>query len=111
MKPVLCNYYVTYRCNATCSFCDIWEQPSPMIALDLSRLQFDLPETAEVSVEIIDVLGRNVLTLPAKQFEAGANRSLEINASNLASGTYLYRVLVRSVFKTVVRTGHMTLVK
>ena len=76
-----------------------------------TTLQFDLPETAEVSVEIIDVLGRTVLTLPAKQLEAGANRSLEINASNLASGTYLYRVLVRSVFKTVVRTGRMTLVK
>ncbi|TAE90870.1 MAG: radical SAM protein, partial [Bacteroidetes bacterium] len=29
--PVLCNYYVTYRCNATCHFCDIWEKPSPFI--------------------------------------------------------------------------------
>ena len=31
--PVLCNYYVTYRCNAKCSFCDIWEKPSPYITL------------------------------------------------------------------------------
>ena len=27
--PILCNYYVTYRCNAKCGFCDIWERPSP----------------------------------------------------------------------------------
>ena len=31
--PVLCNYYVTYRCNAACGFCDIWEKPSPYITL------------------------------------------------------------------------------
>ena len=37
MKPILCNYYVTYRCNAACGFCDIWEQPSPMVTLDDAR--------------------------------------------------------------------------
>jgi len=24
MKPVICNYYLTYRCNARCGFCTIW---------------------------------------------------------------------------------------
>lgn len=24
MKPVICNYYLTYRCNARCRFCRIW---------------------------------------------------------------------------------------
>ena len=24
MKPVICNYYLTYRCNARCGFCNIW---------------------------------------------------------------------------------------
>ncbi len=76
-----------------------------------TTLQFDLPATAEVSVEIIDVLGRSVLRLPAKPFEAGAKRSLEINADRLASGTYLYRVLARTATETMVRTGRMTLVK
>ena len=41
MKPVLCNYYVTYRCNAKCGFCDIWEQPSPMIAIEDARRNRD----------------------------------------------------------------------
>ena len=38
--PVLCNYYVTYRCNATCSFCDIWEKPSPYITLENAEENF-----------------------------------------------------------------------
>ena len=26
MKPLLLHYYVTMRCNARCSFCDIWRK-------------------------------------------------------------------------------------
>lgn len=55
MKPVLCNYYVTYRCNAKCGFCDIWEQPSPMISLeDAERNMRDL---RRLGVRIIDFTG------------------------------------------------------
>ena len=25
-RPILCNYYVTYRCNARCVFCDFWQR-------------------------------------------------------------------------------------
>lgn len=28
MKPVICNYYLTYRCNARCGFCSIWRDTS-----------------------------------------------------------------------------------
>ncbi len=28
MKPVICNYYLTYRCNARCPFCAIWQDRS-----------------------------------------------------------------------------------
>jgi len=54
-KPVLCNYYVTYRCNATCGFCDIWEKPSPYIDLDQARKNlFDL---RKLGVKVIDFTG------------------------------------------------------
>ncbi len=26
MKPVICNYYVTYRCDARCGYCTIWRE-------------------------------------------------------------------------------------
>ena len=36
-----------------------------------TRIQFDLPETAQVRVQIVDMLGREVMSLPAQEFEAG----------------------------------------
>ncbi|AZQ63349.1 radical SAM protein [Flammeovirga pectinis] len=53
--PVLCNYYVTYRCNAKCHFCDIWEKPSPYITLkDAEKNLIDLKK---LGVKVIDFTG------------------------------------------------------
>ncbi len=76
-----------------------------------TRIQFDLPESAQVTLQVVDMLGREVMTLPAKEFEAGANRNIEINAVNLASGTYLYRMIATGAESRYVKTGRMTLVK
>ncbi len=76
-----------------------------------TRIQFDLPENAQVQIQIVDMLGRKVITLPAQEFEAGANRSIELNAGSLASGTYLYRITAAGAEKRHVKTGRMTLVK
>ena len=62
MKPVLCNYYVTYRCNAACGFCDIWQQPSPLIELgDAAR---NLDDLRRLGVRIIDFTGGEPLLHP-----------------------------------------------
>jgi len=53
--PILCNYYVTYRCNATCSFCDIWEKPSPYVTLENVRENFK--SLKKLGVKIIDFTG------------------------------------------------------
>ncbi len=76
-----------------------------------TTIRFDLPEAAEVRVEVIDLLGRRVMEVPARQVEAGANRSLRLDAARLASGTYLYRVVAAAASETMVGTGRMTLVK
>lgn len=54
-NPVLCNYYLTYRCNATCSFCDIWERPSPYVNLESARK--NLLDLKKLGVKIIDFTG------------------------------------------------------
>ncbi|WP_299819928.1 radical SAM protein [uncultured Pontibacter sp.] len=54
-KPVLCNYYVTYRCNAKCSFCDIWEKPSPYITLE--DVHQNLLDLKRLGVQVIDFTG------------------------------------------------------
>ncbi len=53
--PVLCNYYVTYRCNASCSFCDIWEKPSPYI--NIGNVEQNLIDLKKLGVKVIDFTG------------------------------------------------------
>jgi MoaA/NifB/PqqE/SkfB family radical SAM enzyme len=53
--PVLCNYYVTYRCNARCSFCDIWEKPSPYIRQ--ADVEQNLRDLKRLGVQVIDFTG------------------------------------------------------
>ncbi len=53
--PTLCNYYVTFRCNAKCSFCDIWEKPSPYIKLD--EVEQNLKDLKKLGVKVIDFTG------------------------------------------------------
>src|SRR5688500_1874868 len=53
--PVLCNYYVSYRCNATCSFCDIWEKPSPYVTID--AVTQNLNDLKRLGVKVIDFTG------------------------------------------------------
>lgn len=54
-RPVLCNYYLTYRCNAKCSFCDIWERPSPYI--NLENAEKNLIDLKRLGVKVIDFTG------------------------------------------------------
>lgn len=76
-----------------------------------TTIRFDLPASASVSVDVFDLLGRNVMSVPSQAIQAGAARSLEIDAANLSSGTYVYRVVAESVSETMVQTGKMTLIK
>ena len=87
-----------------------WKLPEPvLIRRPGSSLIFQ--RRPQVSLQIVDMLGREVMTLPAKEFEAGANQSIELNAINLASGTYLYRMIATGAESRYVKTGRMTLVK
>ena len=54
-KPILCNYYVTYRCNASCGFCDIWEKPSPYVTLE--NVRQNLIDLKKLGVKVIDFTG------------------------------------------------------
>ena len=53
--PILCNYYVTYRCNAKCDFCDIWEKPSPYI--ELKDVKSNFLALKKLGVKVIDFTG------------------------------------------------------
>ena len=76
-----------------------------------TSIRIDLPERAAVSVAVYDLLGRQVLALPAQVLEAGAARHIAVDGSSLASGTYLYRLTAQMESARHVATGRMTLVK
>ena len=76
-----------------------------------TSIVFDLPEDATMQVAIYDLLGRQVMLLDAIEMAAGATKQIQLDASSLASGTYLYKVQARMASGSVVSTGRMTLLK
>ena len=57
-----------------------------------TTIEFDLPKTGEVSLKIFNILGEEVATLVSDRLSTGSY-SYEWNASSLASGVYIYRLI------------------
>ena len=76
-----------------------------------TSITFDLPVAAQVSVDVFDMLGRRVLSLPANSMTSGASKSIQLDASNLPSGLYLYQVRAEAETADFVSTGRMILIK
>jgi Secretion system C-terminal sorting domain len=76
-----------------------------------TNIQFDLRESATVQVTVMDMLGREMISMPAQAYAAGANHTVSVNAASLTSGMYIYRVVANSATDARVATGTMTLLK
>lgn len=63
--------------------------PNP--ATDVAHLNFNLNERAQVSVQVLDALGRVVNAISEQQFEKGAQK-ININTASLASGVYTIKL-------------------
>ena len=70
-----------------------------------THLQFDLPSSARVTVEVIDMLGRRVLTVPPVELTAGWGKQIEVDGQSLPSGHYLYRLVMYSETVNSTQTG------
>ncbi len=77
--------------NVTSGIGNLSIYPNP--ANEHTSVAFSLEKTSEVSVSIVDNLGREVYNLPTQQINAG-NVILPINTTNLASG--LYNLTIRT---------------
>ena len=64
-----------------------------------TTIEFDLPKSSEVTLKVFNVLGEEVTTLVSDRLSAGSF-SYEWDASNLASGVYLYRLQAGSYVET-----------
>lgn len=56
MAPLVANYYLTYRCNARCHFCDIWSL-DPGKEADLATIIHNLKDLKRLGVKYVDFTG------------------------------------------------------
>ena len=83
--------------------------PNPLS--NTTKVVFDLPAPAQVSVTITDILGRTVKALPYKSFGVGTGHAVQINAGDLSSGVYFYTLKIVMEDKVVKRSKAMSIVR
>jgi hypothetical protein len=64
-----------------------------------ATIEYAVPEQSDVTVEVYDVLGRRVATLADGEKKAGEH-SVRLDASDLSSGTYFYRMRAEDFTQT-----------
>jgi len=88
MRPVICNYYLTYRCNARCSFCTIWrdggvpqseEAPAETVRTNLAALR-------QSGVRIVDFTGGEPLLYRELSVILAAARDLGLRTTVTSNG-------------------------
>lgn len=76
-----------------------------------TNISFSLPVAANVQIDVFNVVGQKVMTVPVQQFQAGVNQNIAINAVTLSSGIYIYRITATAGSREFIQTGKMTLLK
>ena len=64
-----------------------------------TTIDYNLPKTTHVKIEVFDILGRLIKTL-VDQEKLSGNYKVEFNASGLGSGVYFYRLQAGSLTET-----------
>ncbi len=70
------------------------EQNYPNPFNPTSVIRFGVPNTAEVQLEVFDVLGRKVMTLINNETKQAGRYNVQFEARNLATGMYIYRLVI-----------------
>lgn len=76
-----------------------------------TRLVFDLPWPARVTVEVLDLTGRRVLTVSTESLAAGWEHSIELSGATLSSGLYLYHLIVASPEGSLTHMGRFVRIR
>ena len=77
----------------------------------MTYVLLDLPARAVVNGEVIDLLGRRMLSVGPVTIHAGAMRRIEVDFGGKAAGVYLYRIVANTGDKEYIQTGKMMYVR
>ena len=77
----------------------------------LTNIGFDLPEQAEVRLQVFDIVGRLVKSMDVGSRFAGPAQVIRFDGSRLASGTYFYVLNARTERNVMSQSGTMILLK
>ena len=75
------------------------------------RIHFDLPYSARVYLEIVDLLGKCVREVFAGEVGAGFDASISVDSQGLSSGVYLYRLTAQSDVGTFTNSGKFIVIR
>ncbi|MCY4170216.1 MAG: spondin domain-containing protein [Bacteroidetes bacterium] len=82
--------------------------PNPF--MNNANLWFDLPETSEIEIQVVDLLGRTAFSTLISN-RSGAHQNHQIDTSGWPAGVYLYRLVITSETGQTISTGKMTKVQ
>ncbi len=74
-------------------------------------VEFDLPQRARITLEVLSLLGQRVLAWPPKEMEAGWGRRLKMDGLALPSGTYVYRITADMGTGASVRSARLVVLR
>ena len=78
---------------------------------DKTMISFDLQSPSEVSLDLLDVWGRRVLSIPPRRYSAGEQHTINMPTRNIPGGPYLCRLTADSGQEKVARTITILLVR
>jgi MoaA/NifB/PqqE/SkfB family radical SAM enzyme len=88
MAPLVANYYLTYRCNARCHFCDIWAlEPKQEASFD--TIKHNLQDLRRLGVKYVDFTGGEPL-LRSDVAEIFAEAKRQGFMTTMTTNTILY---------------------
>lgn len=95
MAPLVANYYLTYRCNARCHFCDIWAL-EPKQEADFDTIRHNLTDLKRLGVKYVDFTGGEPL-LRTDVAEIYAEAKRQGFYTSMTTNTILYPKRAREI--------------